>query len=204
VSPRAGLTSAVVVAAAGQEADARGVNGLTLAAVAARLGVRPPSLFSHVEGLDDLRDRVAVRAVEDLGAALRDAAVGRSGEDGVRALADAYRSWALDHPGRYAATQRAPDPSDEAYVAAAQSAVDVVVAVLSGLGLAGDDAVHATRVLRSALHGFVSLEINDGFKLALDRDESFRRLVDVVITGLLIASRPVRSGRSRRTGTRVD
>jgi AcrR family transcriptional regulator len=184
VSPRAGLTTAVVVHAAGVEADINGVDGLTLAGVAARLGVRAPSLFSHVGGLEDLRARVAHRAVEDLGVALRDAAVGRSGEDGLRAVAEAYRSWAVAHPGRYAATQRSPDPSDQTYAAAARAVADVVAAVLRGLGLTGDDAIHATRVLRSALHGFVSLEIIGGFELALDRDETFRRLVDVMVAGL--------------------
>ena len=50
--------------------------------------------------------------------------------------------------------------------------------------LEGDDAIHAVRIVRSALHGFVSLELNGGFGLPLDLDETFARLVDVLAKGL--------------------
>lgn len=50
-------------------------------------------------------------------------------------------------------------------------------AVLGGYGIEGDDAVDATRILRSALHGFASLEAAGGFSMPRDIDESFARLV---------------------------
>jgi hypothetical protein len=62
--------------------------------------------------------------------------------------------------------------------------VDIAVVVLAGYGLQGNDALHATRGLRSLLHGFVALEAAGGFGLPLDRDESFARLVQVFIAGL--------------------
>ena len=106
--PRAGLSTAAVVAAAAEIADAEGLDRLTLARVAAAAGVRTPSLYNHVESLDDVRRRVALLALADLADALRDAAVGRAGDDALAAMADAYRAYARRHPGRYAATQRAP------------------------------------------------------------------------------------------------
>ena len=39
------------------------------------------------------------------------------------------------------------------------------------------------RILRSLVHGFASLEIAGGFGLALDVEESFRRLVAMYIAG---------------------
>ncbi|HJY03666.1 MAG TPA: TetR family transcriptional regulator, partial [Streptosporangiaceae bacterium] len=50
--PRAGLTEARVVDEAEQMADEVGLSGLTLAALADRLGVRYPSLYKHVDGMD--------------------------------------------------------------------------------------------------------------------------------------------------------
>ena len=38
---------------------------------------------------------------------------------------------------------------------------------------------------RAVMHGFVSLEASEGFKLAVDLDESFRRLLDAYSTGLM-------------------
>ena len=182
--PRAGLSTAAVVAAAADIADAEGLDRLTLARVAAAAGVRTPSLYNHVESLDDVRRRVALLALRDLADALRDAAVGRAGDDALVAMADAYRAYARRHPGRYAATQRAPAEGDEAMRAAATGAVDVVLAILRGYGLEGDDAIHAARAVRSALHGFVALEAGGGFGIPVDLDESYARMVRALARGL--------------------
>ncbi len=175
--PRAGLTQDRVVAEAARVADEVGYDRLTLAAVAARFDVRLPSLYKHVEGLDGLRGRLSALAVREMGDELRRAAVGKSGGDALGGIADGYRAWAHRHPGRYTATLRAPDPDDEELVAASESVLEVVFAVLSGYGLRGDDAVDAARIVRSALHGFVSLEMAGGFGMPRDVDRSFDRLV---------------------------
>jgi AcrR family transcriptional regulator len=176
--PRAGLSRPVVVAAAADLADEVGWEQLTLAGLAGRLGVRLPSLYKHIDSLDGLRRDVAVLATTELGASVGAAAVGRAGGDALRALAEAYRGFGRRHPGRYAATVRAPAADDHEHAAAADGVLRVVLAVLAGYGLAGADAIDATRALRSALHGFVVLEAGGGFGLPADVDRSFERMVD--------------------------
>jgi AcrR family transcriptional regulator len=181
--PRAGLTTDSVVAAAAELADEQGFDSLTLAALAERLGVRPPSLYAHVGGLEDLRARLAGLGAEQLAARLQAAAVGRSGGEALVAVADAYRAYAHARPGAYAALQRVP-ASDAPGAEAAARAVAVVVAVLAGYGLQGDAALHATRAIRAALHGFVLLEAQQGFGLPLAPDRSFATLVSLLDSGL--------------------
>jgi AcrR family transcriptional regulator len=182
--PRAGLNRERVVDEATAVADAVGFDRLSLAAVAERSGVRLPSLYKHIESLDGLRRDVAVRAVQELAAAVTPAVAGRTGGDALRALAGAYRDYARQHPGRYAATVRAPLPGDEAHAAAAEAVLRVVCAVLAGYGVDGDDAVDAARTVRSALHGFVVLEASGGFGLPRDVDRSFDRLVTALDAAL--------------------
>lgn len=182
--PRVGLNSEVVVAAAATLADREGLQSVTLAGLAQGLGVRAPSLYAHVGGLDDLRSRLAARGARELSDALQAAAAGRAGADALQAVADAYRAYAHEHPGSYEALQqatlaRSPEASD-----AAASLVAVVLAVLAGYGLQGEDALHAARGLRAALHGFVSLEAQGGFAMPLDLQESFARLIDLIDRGL--------------------
>jgi len=175
------------VEAAARIADADGLDALTLARVAGELGVRTPSLYNHVGGLDDLRRGVALLGLGELTAALRAAAVGRSGADALHALAAAYRAYAAAHPGRYAAgAVAAPAPGDEEYAAAGAETIAVITAVLAAWELGDDDAIHAVRAVRSALHGFVSLEAAGGFGLELDLDESYRRLVAALAGGLSV------------------
>ena len=64
--PRAGLDTEAVVAAAAGLADDVGLERLTLAGLAAALGIRTPSLYAHVNGLPDLRARMGARGAREL------------------------------------------------------------------------------------------------------------------------------------------
>ena len=100
------------------------------------------------------------------------------------AMARAFRAWVKAHPGRYQAGQRAPEPGDIAYEAAAAGMIELFASVLSAFALSGDDAIDAIRSLRAAIHGFVSLELLGGFAIPLDIDRSYERLVSAVIGSL--------------------
>lgn len=186
---RAGLDRAAVVQAAARIVDAKGADALTLAELAADLGVRTPSLYNHIAGLDGLRRDLALRGVRELNVRLTRAAVGKAGDAAILAFAGAYRVFAHKHPGLYALSLRAPNPGDEEMAAASGEALGTVVAVLGAYGLHDDIALHAVRGLRSICHGFVSLEAAGGFGLPLDRDASFHFLVQMFIAGLADAGR---------------
>jgi AcrR family transcriptional regulator len=181
--PRAGLSTDVVVAEAARLVDETGQERLTLAALAQRFGVALPSLYKHVGGLDDLHGRLAVVATRDLGTMLRRAATGRAGSEATAAVAAAYRRYACEHPGRYGYLLR-PRAGDEEHARAAAELLEVLYDVLAGYRITGDDAVDAVRFLRSALHGWVALEIGGGFAMAQPVDRSFDRLVDAVDAAL--------------------
>jgi AcrR family transcriptional regulator len=185
--PRVGLDAASVVAAAAQVADRDGLDQLTLARLAVELHVRAPSLYAHVGGLSDLRDRIGALGVIELTDVLSAAATGRAGPEALHAVAVAYRAYAHERPGVYAAMQRAPEGGDDERVVAAARLVGVLTAVLRGYGLERDDAIHAVRLLRSAVHGFVSLEAEGGFAFPLGLDESYERLIEMVDRGLAAA-----------------
>ena len=160
------MTPDRVVDVAAALADKHGLDSLTLAAVAAELGVRTPSLYKHVDGLPDLRRLLAVRAKQELAAVLGGAAVGRARGDALRAVALAYRDWAVEHPGLYTAAQAAPLPDDAVDVTASDAVVQVVFDVLRGYDVGDDVLVDATRTLRAGLHGFVALEAAGGYAMA--------------------------------------
>lgn len=184
LKPRPRLSTASVVDAAVELVDESGSNALTLAAVARLTDVATPSLYKHIRSLDALQQKVSARATAELANALSTAVAGRSGEDAFRSLARAYRDYALSHPRRYPLTQRVPDPQDPEHLAAGEQAVQAVFAALRGYGLQGDEAIDATRVARSALHGFVSLEIGGGFGLPQDIGASFDCLIRSLDTSL--------------------
>lgn len=167
------MTTDRVVDEAQSVADEVGWDDLTLAQVAQRLGVKQPSLYKHIGGLDDLRRLLALRATQEMADVFARAAAGRSGADALLAVADACRGWAREHPGRYAATVRAPAPGDAEHARAAADVLAVVAAALAGYDLTDEEAIHATRGFRALMHGFISLEGAGGFGLPIDVDRSF-------------------------------
>lgn len=183
--PKAGLNTASVVAAAAGLIDREGLEALTLSRLAALLKVQPPSLYNHIAGLPGLRRELALLSTRELGARLTRAALGQSGSPALRGLAQAYRAFIREHPGLYAAGLRGADPlaPDRELGQAQELVVSVVLAVVASFGLSGAEGLHAVRILRSAVHGFATLETAGGFGLPLDCDESFRRLLDTLTRG---------------------
>lgn len=182
--PRAGLSADAVLDAASALADAEGLEAVSLARLAADFGVRPPSLYKHVDGIGGVRRALAVRALRELTARAARAAVGRAGHDALIPVVDAVWDFARAHPGLYAASVPAPADDDPELQQAADDLLGVLLDVLAGYGLDGDDALHAVRALRAILHGFLSLDAAGGFGLPLDVEESFRRLVASFVRGL--------------------
>jgi AcrR family transcriptional regulator len=165
-------------------ADEVGLDQLTLAALAVRLGVRQPSLYKHVASLDALRRLISMRGKTEVAEVLSQAAVGRARDDALVAMAHAWRAWARDHPGRYQAAERGAAPGDAEHDAVSRRTIGVLAAVVEGYGLDGDDAIDAIRAYRSALHGFFSLEGNGGFAFPQSVDRSFDRLVHALVLAL--------------------
>jgi AcrR family transcriptional regulator len=183
--PRAGLTADAVIERGAELLEQGTTTELTLAAVADSLGVRTPSLYKHVDGLPGLRRGMMLRAKARLTAALERATVGRSGDDAIRSLAGAYRRWALDNPAQYPLTIQVSGPGvDEEDDEVSGAALQVIYDVLAGYQLAGEDAVDATRYLRSTIHGFVSLETGGSFRMPIDLERSYDKLIDAVVIAL--------------------
>jgi AcrR family transcriptional regulator len=191
-----GVQLADVVGAAAAIADREGVEAVTLARVAAALDIRSPSLYSHVEGLPGLRRAMALDAVARFSTHLDDAIGDRTGTDALRAVAHAYRTFALAHPGSYASMLPAPTEDDPELYAAFGAPLRVIAGTLASVGVTEDHAIDLIRGFRSALHGFVALETGGGFGIPQDVDRSFDALVDLLIAGVTSRStghRPVRA-----------
>jgi len=194
--PRTGLSGDDVVAAAAALADESGFASVTMGLLAQRLGIRPPSLYKHVVSLADLQHRVATLAMTEVGERIRDAVQGRAGRDALTALMVALRTYVTEHPGRYTATVGAQGRGpDDTLVVAGLRVTDSIAAVLRGYGLGDQDITHAIRVIRSAMHGFVMLEMSGGFQWDTEPEQSFGWMIDFIDRGLAAgtSARPPRA-----------
>lgn len=161
-----------------------GLAELTIGALAHALDVKPPSLYNHVTGIDAVRLQVGVAAISRLGDVLADAVMGRAGSDALFALCHAYRTFAASSPELYAVALSATAGTDDEFDSHAWRAHRPLYRVLSAHGLEDAEMIHTARMIRAALHGFVTLEHSGQFGLPESVDASFDELVDW-LTGLL-------------------
>ena len=178
------LSREAIVNAALTFLDREGWDALTINALAIQLGTKGPSLYNHVDSLDDLRRTVRMRVIDDILGMLNAVGDGRTRDDAVSSMASAYRSYAHHHPGRYSAFTRMPLGGDDPeYTEATRLAAGPVIEVLASYGLDGDNAFYAALEFWSALHGFVLLEMT-GVMDEVDTDAVFGDMVLRLASGM--------------------
>lgn len=183
---KVGLTIEQVVETAAAVADRDGIEAMSLRVVADELGIQTPSLYNHVAGLPGLRRELALHAAGKVAAIFSTSVAGESSSEALRRLAAEYRRFARERPGLYQALLPAPEPGEDDELYAAMAApVAILQRHLVGGGVPADQTVHLIRALRATIHGFVDLEMKDGFGMPEGIDDSFDRAVDVVVAGAL-------------------
>lgn len=179
------LNSQIILNAATELAEEKGLENVSLLQVAKKLGVKSPSLYNHLSGLQELSSGIAKLAIARLESAIRSAAVGRSKEDALMAIAMAYRKFARENPELYKAILRFPDYSDRGIQEAGHTVVRILYQVMEPYSYSKEETIHFVRGFRSALHGFVSLEEAGFFQdIEADGDTSFERLVSRLLSTL--------------------
>ncbi|WP_022893467.1 TetR/AcrR family transcriptional regulator [Agromyces subbeticus] len=163
--------------------ESAGLSGLTMQAVADRVGVRAPSLYKRVSNRRELIALVAEATVRDLGDRL-DAAV--DGEPDPRAalaaLAREARSFARERPVAFGLVFAPGVDVDLDPESLARASATVVR--LAG-ELAGEErALDAARTVTAWLNGFVGMELSGAFRLGGEVDRAFEFGIDT-LTGAL-------------------
>jgi len=171
-------TTEQVVAAARALVEAGGTDALTMQAVAARVGVRAPSLYKRVSSREHLLGLVVDGAVRELAAVLDDAAA-REPDPRRRivTLADALRQHAHAHPrlfGLLFAPPSAGTPPPRATPTrdALEAASDAVVRTCAEL-VGPDHALDAARTVTAWAYGFLTMELSGAFQLGGDPAGAF-------------------------------
>ncbi|SDD79764.1 TetR/AcrR family transcriptional regulator [Actinokineospora iranica] len=181
---RAGLTAERLIQAAAELADEIGFEQVTASALARRFDVKDASLYAHVKSVRELKAQVAALALAELADRVATALAGRAGKDALVAFANAYRDYAREHPGRYAAMRMDLAP-DAAGADAARRHSAMTRALLRDYRLSEPDQTDAVRLLHSAFHGYANLEATGGMgHHPRSLDASWSRALDALDVAL--------------------
>ncbi|WP_448004141.1 TetR/AcrR family transcriptional regulator [Agromyces bauzanensis] len=167
-------TSLVEIVRAGRDLlESGGLEGLTMQAVAHRVGVRAPSLYKRVRNREELVTLIVDSTVRELGeriAAAADAA-GDEPRRALRRIARAGRDFAHERPTGFLLVF---SPGSELRLDTGSLEAAVAPLLRVAAGLAGEeDALDSARMFTAWFTGFVSMELAGGFRLGGEVDRAF-------------------------------
>ncbi|GAA2818811.1 TetR/AcrR family transcriptional regulator [Crossiella cryophila] len=189
-----------------------GATGVSVNAIAKRMGVTGPALYRYFASRDALLTALISDAYHDLADTVTEATTGAAGQR-ARAYAAAFRGWALAQPHRYLLLFGTPVPGYQApadTIAAANRAMTVLLTVFddterkpgpdlpgqlqdelaawaarAGHGGRSPAELHWALTAWSRLHGLVSLEVTGQFgPMGITAGALYEREVDELVAEL--------------------
>ena len=181
---KAGLQKDTILEAAAKMADEKGVASVTLKALAEELGVKSPSLYKHIDGLEELSRELMLYGWRLLDQDVTTAAVGKAKDDAIMAICYAYRDFVAQHKGLFEAMQWYNMYQSEEHLKATEGVVAVLFKVLSAYQLTEEQKVHIVRTLRGFLQGFLTIESHGGYGNPLPVADTFDFALKTILMGI--------------------
>lgn len=181
---KVGLDKPMIIKAAANMADEKGIANVSLKALAAKLGIKPPSLYKHFSGLDELNKELMLYGYRSLENAVTKAAIGKAKDDAIIAICYAYRSFVFEHKGLFEAMQWYNMYQSEEHLQATQGTVAVLFQVLEGYGITEEQKVHIVRMLRGFLQGFSAIENHEGYGHPMPLNDTFDFAIKIILNGI--------------------
>ncbi len=141
-------------------------------------------LAEKISTIPEMRRFLAVKGFRELRQLIERNIAGKSGADALRAAMISMRRYALDRPGMSAATFRTPETDSPEWRTEQMKLAEVMLGIFSQLGVEGEQAQHALRIVRSFVRGFVLHEMGASFLEPLEHEQSYQLGIGIFIEGL--------------------
>lgn len=144
--------------------EREGRDGLTMRAIAEKMDIRAPSLYKHIADKRELEIALIAKGFADQADRFEHALADGGGAVEV---AEAYRTWAFEHPHLYQLMHSEALPRDDLPEGAEERSIDVVLRAFDG------DRIRA-RAAWAFAHGMVSLTFANRFPPDADLETTWR------------------------------
>ncbi len=167
--------------------ESQGVEKFSINQLAKALAIKPPSLYNHFNGDLDLRRSIRLTGWQKMTEyCLPDIQSNDHPVELIKRTAFRYREFAIENPALYLFTTQHPFPnSDYEFNNLLQKTIDIYLTILIPFGMGKERVSHAIRFLHSAIHGFLSNELQGIFIEPEATALSFEWMVNHLIDSLL-------------------
>jgi AcrR family transcriptional regulator len=173
-----------VVLTASELADEKGLQGVTLKAVADRLGIRTPSLYNHIESLDDLLRAIAHTGMRAMNSQMSRVAIGKSGDHAIQAVSIEYLTFVTTHPGVYEVIQWAAWHGTHETEQIFASYTELLTTLIDSMRLKTPRVDEILHLLTGVLHGYITLQRQNVMDNPDEVRENLSGAIDTVLMGI--------------------
>lgn len=156
-------TKEAVIQAASDIADEKGLNNLSLKVVAEKLNIRTPSLYNHINCLDDLLRAVAHNGMRQMNEQMKQTAIGKTGAVAIKAVSVEYLNYMIEHCGVYETIQWATWHGTEETAALFDDYLSLLITLIKSCDFSPTHTSEILNMLTGIIHGYTTLQLRYAF-----------------------------------------
>ena len=178
------VTKAVVIDTASQIADENGLHGVSLKIVAERLNIKTPSLYNHIENLDDLLREIAHQGMRSMNKRMEQSAIAKSGDLAIKAVGIEYLNFMIEHPGVYETIQWATWNGSAETSEIFGNYLTLLRKLVLSCQVREEYIDEILNILTGILHGYTTLQLRYAFDNPDQVRANLSNALDIVLSGI--------------------
>lgn len=179
-----GLSREKVIEKAGELANEKGLNAVTITSLANYLGIKKPSLYNHIKDQDDIFQGLMIYGWEKISNEICTSITDSNPKLAINELSHRIYDYAIQNPGVFEAMLWYNSYKNEQLNIATRGLYKFFFEQTDKLGVEKEVANHLLRTYRSLIEGFILLVIHDSFGNPVSIEESFQISIDLFLNGL--------------------
>lgn len=183
---RKGLTADIILKTAAKIISENGFDQFSLRELANKLDVKAASLYNHIHSLSELTSNIGKLTLQKMSEKLYANLQGKTPADAISQIATEYRKFAKENPELYKTIIKIPATGTPSLIEEGRAIVHKLYPVFAAYGLSEKDIIHFSRIFRSTMHGFITLEEAGFFNDAVNADESYAQMTKAMIALLAL------------------
>ena len=171
--------------------DQNGLNQLSLKNLAEALSIRTPSLYNHIDSLEQLMLEIAHRGMQSIHHEILQAIIGQSGETALLTVGKVYFQYVIMHPGIYETIQWASWHGTEETLRLFSNYTNLVQKLLLSCAFASETLTENdplieeyTNLFSSLIHGYVTMNLSKALEASESSISNLLQGLQILLLGM--------------------
>lgn len=178
------ITTEIIIETAAKLSNRTGLDSLSLKDIAEELNIKSPSLYNHVSGLDEIKEKLMIYGWKQVEDKMIDSVIGYAGYEALENMCYSFYEYAKENKGVFSAMLWYNKFETTENKNATTRLFDMMFKILRPLEISDDKINHIIRTLRSFLEGFALLVNNNAFGNPISIDDSFKFSLEIILNGI--------------------